>query len=483
MASSPPPPPPLHVVCVPFPAQGHINPMLQLSKLLHQKGFHVTFVNTEYNHKRLLRSRGPEFINTIPSFRFETITDGLPPSEADCTQDVPSLFSATQKNCLAPFRKLLSKLNSSPENNPPVTCIVSDCIMSFTLKASQELKIPNFLFWTASLCGFMGYLHYRTLIEKGIFPLKDISYLTNGYLETEIDWIGGMEGIPMKALPTFFRTTNPDDIMFNFAMVEVENACNGSGVIFNTFDELEDQVLKHLSSILPNPIYTVGPLQLLLQNNGEENDIKNIRTNLWKEEPGCLEWLDSKQTKSVVYVNFGSVTTMTTEQLIEFAWGLANTKKEFLWIIRPDVVSGESALLPVEFLEEIKERGFLASWCNQEQVLSHSAVGGFLTHAGWNSILESLCGGVPMICWPFFAEQQTNSWFCRNKWGTGMEIDSDINRKEIEMLINELMNGEGGNEIRKKSIEWKNEAEMTTSTSTGSSYMNFEKLISDLMPL
>ncbi|XP_065847710.1 7-deoxyloganetin glucosyltransferase-like [Euphorbia lathyris] len=469
-----------HAVFVPLPLQGHINPMLQLAKLLHQKGFHITFVNTEYNHRRLLRSRGPEFINKIPNFWFETIPDGLPPSDADCTQDIPSLCAATQKNCLAPFRKLLSKLRNSREV-PPVSCVVSDCFVSFTIKASQEVQIPDFLFWTASACGLMGYLHYRTLIEKDFTPLKDASYLTNGYLETKIDWIGGMEGIPLKALPSFITTTDREDILFNFVMSETENARYGSGVIVNTFDDLEDQVLKHLASILPNPIYTVGPIQFLLQNNGEKNGVNSIKTNLWKDQSGYLEWLDSKQPKSVVYVNFGSITTMTSKQLVEFAWGLANSKKEFLWIIRPDVINGESAIVPVEFLEEVKERGFLASWCQQEEVLSHSAIGGFLTHAGWNSTLESLCGGVPVICWPFFAEQVTNSWFCRNKWGMGMEIGHDVSRNEIENLVNELMNDDGGNEIRKKAEEWKRKAEMATSSPNGLSYMNFEKLINNLL--
>ncbi|WCJ44442.1 UDP-Glycosyltransferase superfamily protein [Euphorbia peplus] len=290
-----------------------------------------------------------------------------------------------------------------------------------------------------------------------------------------------MEGIPLKALPSFFKTTNPDDILFHFLMDNVQNARYGSGVICHTFDALENQVLNHLSSILPNPIYTIGPLQFLLKNHNEENAINNIQTNLWKEQPGCLEWLDSKQPGSVVYVNFGSITTMTPEQLVEFAWGLANSKKEFLWIIRPDVVDGESAIISTEFLEKIKERGYLASWCRQEEVLSHSAIGGFLTHAGWNSILESLCGGVPVICWPFFAEQQTNSWFCRNKWGAGMEIDGDVKRNEIEKLVNELMDGERGKEMKKKAMEWKSKAAMAASTSSGSSYMNFEILISNLM--
>lgn len=128
-----------------------------------------------------------------------------------------------------------------------------------------------------------------------------------------------------------------------------------------------------------------------------------IASSLWTEDTECLDWLDTKEPNSVVYVNFGSTTVMTNEQLVEFSWGVANSNKTFLWIIRPGLVAGDSAVVPPEFLEETKGRGKLASWCPQEQVLTHSAIGGFLTHSGWNSTLESLCGGVPMICWPFFA--------------------------------------------------------------------------------
>ncbi|GMP45946.1 hypothetical protein CsSME_00014280 [Camellia sinensis var. sinensis] len=98
---------------------------------------------------------------------------------------------------------------------------------------------------------------------------------------------------------------------------------------------------------------------------------------------------------------------MTAQQLIEFAWGLANSSHTFLWIIRPDRIVGELAILLPDFVSETKERSLL-SWCPQEQVLNHPSVGGFLTHCGWNSTLESICSGIPMLCWPFFADQQTN---------------------------------------------------------------------------
>ena len=163
-----------HAVCIPYPAQGHINPMLKLAKLLHHRGFHITFVNSEFNHNRLLRSRGPNALDGMPGFRFESIPDGLPPVDADATQDTPALCESIHKNCSTPFRKLLGKLNatSSSFNVPPVTCIVSDGSMFFTLKASEELGIPNVFFWTTSACGFMAYAQFRPLIDRGLVPIK-----------------------------------------------------------------------------------------------------------------------------------------------------------------------------------------------------------------------------------------------------------------------------------------------------------------------
>ncbi|GAV78377.1 LOW QUALITY PROTEIN: UDPGT domain-containing protein, partial [Cephalotus follicularis] len=467
-----------HAVCIPCPAQGHINPMLKIAKLLHHKGFHITFVNTEFNHKRLLNSRGANSLNGLSSFRFETIPDGLPPTDVDATQDIPSLCESTSKTCLAPFRKLLSKLNGTSSSNvPPVTCIISDGVMTFTLDAAEELGIPEVLLWTASACGYLAYVHFRQLIDRGYVPLEDTSFLKNGYLDTEIDFIPGMKSIRLKDFPNFIRTIDSDDTMVNFVLVETERAKRASAIIINTFVALEDQFLSVLSSMLP-PIYSIGPLQLLL--NDSHTDSKQFGSNLWTDEPECLEWLDSKELNSVVYVNFGSITVMTPGQFVEFACGLANSKQVFLWIIRPDLVSGNSTILPPEFLAETKDRGLLARWCPQKQVLSHPAIGGF-THSGWNSSIESVCGGVAMICWPFFAEQQTNCRYCCTEWGIGMEINSDVKRDEVEILVRELMEGEKGKEMKKKAMEWKKLAEESTTSPNGSSYKNFEELIHQVL--
>ncbi|QHO16915.1 7-deoxyloganetin glucosyltransferase [Arachis hypogaea] len=170
----------------------------------------------------------------------------------------------------------------------------------------------------------------------------------------------------------------------------------------------------------------------------------------------CLEWLDKRDRGSVVYVNFGSLVIMTPKQLSEFAWGLVNSKYHFLWVIRPNLVHDNNnngdGKLSDEYVNVIErcERGLVLGWCQQEKVLCHASIGGFLTHCGWNSTLESICEGVLMACWPFFAEQQTNSFYACKKWGIGigMEIECDVKREQVEGLVRELMEGQKGKEIK-----------------------------------
>ncbi|CBI34056.3 unnamed protein product, partial [Vitis vinifera] len=321
--------------------------------------------------------------------------------------------------------------------------------MSFTLEVAQEFGIPEMLFFTPSACGMLGYLHFEELIQRGYFPLKDESCLNNGYLDTSIDWIPGLNGVRLKDLPTFIRTTDPNDTMFNYNLLSVNNALKAKSIILNTFEDLEKEVLD------------------------------SIRTKFPPEDTRCLDWLDKRERGSVVYVNYGSLVTLTPSQLSEFAWGLANSKCPFLWVIRSNLVVSEAEIISKDFMEEISGRGLLSGWCPQEKVLQHPAIGCFLTHCGWNSILESICEGVPMICWPFFAEQQTNCFFSCGKWGLGVEIDSNVRREKVEGLVRELMGGEKGKEMKETAMQWKKRAEKAT-RSGGSSYVNFDNLVKQL---
>lgn len=310
---------------------------------------------------------------------------------------------------------------------------------------------------------------------------SDASYLTNGHLDGIIDWIPGMKNITLRDLPGIYRTTDPNDILLDFVVEQIEEASKAYAIILPTFDALEPEVVNALSTMFPR-LYTIGPLELLLDETSN-NRFESIKCNLWKEESECLKWLDSKEPNSVLYVNFGSVIVMKPQQLVELAWGLANSKKNFLWVIRPDLVEGEESIVPKEILIETKERGLMVSWCPQEEVLRHSAVAGFLSHCGWNSTIESISNGVPLICCPFFNDQILNCRYICSEWKFGMDMNShDVKRDEVEKLVVELMQGEKGMEMKKNAIEWKKLAEeATTNTTNGSSFLNLEKLVSEML--
>ncbi|PHT76250.1 7-deoxyloganetin glucosyltransferase [Capsicum annuum] len=268
-----------HAVCIPFPVQGHVNPMLRLAIILHHKVFHITFVNTEYNHRRLLKSCDPHSFKGLPFFRFETISDGLPPCDADATQDIPYL---------CPFKELLVKLNhTSSSDVSPISCIIFGGSMSFTLTAAQDLGIPQVVFWAPSACGLLGIMHYHDLAKNGYFPFKDASDLTNGYLETTLDWILGMKGIYLRDLPSFMRSTNPDDFLFKYLIQETDRCKFASAIVINTFDLLEKEVLESLQALLP-PIYMIDPLYFLVKHI-EDKNLELLGSNLWKEDLKCLD--------------------------------------------------------------------------------------------------------------------------------------------------------------------------------------------------
>ncbi|XXG76445.1 hypothetical protein AAC387_Pa08g0793 [Persea americana] len=173
--------------------------------------------------------------------------------------------------------------------------------------------------------------------------------------------------------------------------------------------------------MLPPCIYTIG-LLLLLFLLLPDDVLKSVKSSMWKEEVECLKWLDCHEAASVIYVNFGSTTVSTPQQQIEFAWGNANSNHPFLWVIRPDLVMGGHTILPQELMDEIEERGMHVSWYPQEDMLAYPSICLFLTHYGWNSTLESISYGVPMLCWPFFADQNTNCRYACNEWRVGIEI-------------------------------------------------------------
>ncbi|KAF8009757.1 hypothetical protein BT93_J0677 [Corymbia citriodora subsp. variegata] len=474
--------------------------MLNLAKLLHRRaGFRITFVSTEFNHARLLRSHPSFFSTSLDDFQFATIPDGLPPpSDPDANQDWPELCEAARSFMPLPFSRLIATLlKTSSDESKGVTCILSDGLMSFTATpAAQKFNIPLLLLWHASASSFLALKHYRAIKDK-LRPLslsKDASSSEeNTFLDTVIDWIPGMKYMRVRDLPNSIGTKDgDDDFLLNFTLDVVQNITDHNltcPMIVNTFEALERDALDALSSYF-TPIYSIGSLHLLNQVvdvDDRSHGLKQIKGNLWKEDAKCLEWLNSKEPNSVMYVNFGSLALLTQEQLEEFAMGLSNSKQPFLLIIRPDLVNqgdnpSANAVLPREFLEETKGRGFISGWCPQEEVLNHPSIGGFLTHCGWGSIMESLSAGVPMLCWPCFGDQKGNCRYVCSEWEMGLEIGDGVKRDDVERLVRKLMTDDGdddetGKKLKKRAMEWKR---MAHEAALGSSTLDFKKLVNYL---
>ena len=210
---------------------------------------------------------------------------------------------------------------------------------------------------------------------------SDESSISYGHLDPTIDWIPRMPEIRLKDLPGSIRTTDLSEFFLNFL---AQNTLKASTIIFNTYDDLEYDILRAIRLMVPH-IYTIGPLSMMCRWL-PDNLLKSAKSSMWKEDTECLKWLDCYANSSVIYVNFWSTTVVTAQQLLELAWGLANsnTNHPFLWVIRPDLVSGDHASLTQDLMDEIEGRSMIASWCPQEEVLSHPSVGVFLTHSGWN---------------------------------------------------------------------------------------------------
>ncbi|KAF3445109.1 hypothetical protein FNV43_RR14802 [Rhamnella rubrinervis] len=242
-----------HIVCIPFPLQSHIKAMLKLAKFLHFKGFHITFVNTKFNHNRFLKSLGPNSLDGLPDFRFETISDGRTSSDTNATQGLISLIESVRDKMLAPLIDLLTRLS---DTSPLVTRIVSDGVFPVTLTAGEQLRIPVVLFYTIPACVFMDIKHFSAIMK--------VASDTNDYLNQVVDWIPGMKDIRVRDLPSFCSIRSTEDhFFFNFTMESAENAHKASAIVLQTFYILEPDILDAPSSMFPK-LFAIGPLQLLM---------------------------------------------------------------------------------------------------------------------------------------------------------------------------------------------------------------------------
>ncbi|KAH7431337.1 hypothetical protein KP509_08G043300 [Ceratopteris richardii] len=231
---------------------------------------------------------------------------------------------------------------------------------------------------------------------------------------------------------TFVRCYNPADFMYRFVTGGFNCLPQSKWVVVNTFEDLELQTIHGLRELygLKN-LLAIGPLlpQNLCATSRSDFQAK-LTSFFWREDETCLSWLDKHEPKSVLYVSFGSLALISSEQIEEVALALEASGHPFLWVARSDLIHGRSPTFNEDYLLRVKDHSCFVTWAPQLQVLRHPSIGVFFTHGGWNSTIEAITAGVPMLGWPYFSDQPMDCT-CIEGWGLGLKLSDGMGDGKI----------------------------------------------------
>ncbi|KAL8147988.1 hypothetical protein AgCh_005353 [Apium graveolens] len=348
--------PTAHLVAIPFPGRGHINPMINFCKLLATKhpDFLITLVVTEW--LGFLSSESQPSDNML----FRTIPNVIP-SELVRAADHSGFIKATSTEMKAPVELVIEGLEPRP------MAIIYDAFLTWVV--SIRGSISKAAFWPMSATVFSMFLHYHLLCRNHHLPLLNLS--EQG--DNKIDYIPGVPSTHILDLPTTFYGKG-EEVLY-ICLEAVSCAQKSNYLLFTSMPELEQQVINTLKSELFLPIYTIGLAIPYLQ-------IKKKYCNK-QVVPGYIRWLNKQAENSVLYISQGSFLSLSDDQLKEIISGINDTGVPYLWVTRVEasrINGGDSD----------SDRGMVVPWCEQLRVLCHPAVGGFWTHCGWNSTKEGV---------------------------------------------------------------------------------------------
>ncbi|KAL2509288.1 UDP-glycosyltransferase 73C1 [Forsythia ovata] len=407
----------LHFVLLPFMAQGHTIPMVDIARLLAKRGVIVTILTTPLNNNRfkavVARAIHSGLHIRVVELKFPSVEAGLPEG-CENFDMIPSMdfalkFFAAAGMLRDQVEELLQK-----ETKPAPSCLISDMCFPWTTNVAQNCGIPRILFHGTS-CFSLLCLHILEISKDFENIASDTEYFVVPGLPDRIEMTKAQLRGTINQL-----TSDWNDVRELMKEAETE----AFGVVANTFEELEPEYLKEYIKVKGKKVWCIGPVSLC---NKEELDKAERGNKASIDEDFCTKWLDSKESNSVLYVCLGSLTRLATAQLIELGLGLEASNRPFVWVIRNISDEFQAWFVEEKFVERIKGRGLLIhGWAPQVLILSHPAIGGFITHCGWNSTLEGICAGVPMITWPIFAEQFCNEKFIVNVLKTGLRIGVEI---------------------------------------------------------
>ncbi|RDY13889.1 Hydroquinone glucosyltransferase, partial [Mucuna pruriens] len=456
----------IDIAIVSSPGYTHLVPIIEFSKRLikHHPNFHVTCI---------VPSLGPHpesskaYLNTLPS-NIDTIL--LPPiNKEQLPQGVHPVFliQLTLTLSLPSILEVLKTLCA----NTPLTALVVDIFAFQALEFAKEFNALSYFYFPSSAMILSLLLHLPKMDEEVSGEFKDLP---------EPIKLPGC--VPVMGVDLPDPAQNRSSEIYKHLLERAKALVTADGILINTFLEMESGPIRGLEEFGNGKIrlYPVGPITQ--KGSGNEGD----------ESDKCLRWLDKQPPCSVLYVSFGSGGTLSQHQINELASGLELSGQRFLWVLRAPNNSASAAyleaakedplqFLPSGFLERTKEKGLVvASWAPQVQILSHNSVGGFLTHCGWNSTLESVQEGVPLITWPLFAEQKTNAVMLADGLKVALRPkfneDGIVEKEEIAKVIKCLMDEEEGEGIRERMRNLKDSA--ADALKDGSSTQSLSQLAS-----
>ena len=477
----------LHFVLIPLMTQGHLIPMIDIAKILAQRNVVVTIFTTPLNAIRFRTTIDRAVIKSGLSIRILQLQ--FPYAEAGLPQGCESMDSLPSRELLTNFMTAINMLQQPLEElfeelKPNPCCIISDKHLAWTAETANKFHVPRILFDGTNCFNLLccNNLHVSKVYES----VSDSEHFKIPGLPDQIEFTKAQ-------LPGDFNPSSNQDMKDIREKVR-EAAVGAYGVLVNSYEELEPAYLKEYKKIKGEKIWCIGPVSLCNKDSLDKAQRGNKAST---DENKCLKWLDSWAPGSVIYACLGSLNRLTPEQLIELGLGLEASKMPFIWVIRGGYKKEEMEkwLLEDGFEERVKGRGFLIrGWAPQVLILSHPAIGGFLTHCGWNSTLEGICGGIPMITWPLFGEQFFNEKFIVHVLEIGVRVGVEVvihlgeeekfgvlvKRENIKEAVGMVM-GEGEEkEKRRERVRQLAEMAKKAIEEGGSSYLNITLLLEDI---
>ncbi|EOX97220.1 UDP-Glycosyltransferase superfamily protein [Theobroma cacao] len=445
-----------HFLLATLPFQSHLNPTFRLARRLIQAGARVTFATT-INGQRKIKS-----FPSLEGLAYASVSNGFDDgtSPSDEQEDVMSRCEHVGSQTLT---NLLLSLSN---DGHPVSFLIYGPSLSWVADVARAMSIPS-AFLCIQAAALLAIYHHYLNSQTGAYDSK-----VN--CPPSVIKFEGLPPFGWKDLPCFLLPNSP----LSFAttafqkhiqiLEEDPNPC----VLINTFDALEEYAIKALAHNSNINLITIGPLVPSDKFNGCEL-FENSSHDCY------INWLNSKPDCSVVYISFGSVAVLPRNQMEEIFDGMVESGYTFLWVIRPSEDGKEEGFKNVIKNKMKEEQGLIVPWCSQVEVLNHRAVGCFVTHCGWNSTLEGLVAGVPMIALPQFADQMTNAKLVDEVWETGVRVKANegaavAEKEEIRRCLEMVMgNGQIGEELRRNAKKWRGLALEATSQG-GSSANNFK---------